>query len=117
MTESEVFELVKQNLNLRTEDHDLKIHDVVSEVRSYCNLPADQLPAELEPFIRRKVKGMIDYEAVKGTGFNPEVASLKEGEGSITFAQTDGNTRASIYGMSASDKSVLRRFRRLSGYA
>ena len=117
MTESEMVVLVKKNLNLEDDARDLTISDIVLMVRNYCNLPADQLHAELEPFIRRKVKGIMDYEAVRGPGFNPEVASIKEGDGSITFAQTDGNTRASIYGLSASDKSVLRRFRRLSGYA
>ena len=66
--------------------------------------------------IRKKVKGILDYEAANGTGYHPEIASIKEGDGSITWAQTDGNTKASIYGLSASDKADLRRHRRLRGY-
>ena len=117
MTESEMVVLVKKNLNLEDGERDLTVSDTVLMVRNYCNLPTDQLPAEMEPFIRKKVKGMIDYEDAKGAGFIQEVASIKEGDGSITFAQTDGNTRASIYGLSVSDKATLRQFRRLRGYA
>ena len=83
----------------------------------YCNRPIDCIPDELEPVLRKKVKGIIDYEAAVGTGFNPEVASIKEGDGSITWAQTEGNTKASIYELNDSDKRTLRRHRRLRGYA
>lgn len=117
MTESEMVSLVKKNLKIEDDARDLTISDTVLMVCSYCNIPQDQIQEELEPFIRRKVKGILDYEAANGTRFNPEVASIKEGDGSITFAQTDGNTRASIYGLSACDKSTLRRYRRLRGYA
>ena len=117
MTESEMVALVKKNLNIEDDARDLTISDTVLTVCNYCNLPADQLPAELEPFIRKKVKGMIDYEAANGSGFNPEVASIKEGDGSITWAQTEGNTRASIYGINEADRQMLRRYRRLRGYA
>lgn len=117
MDRDSMLNLIKENLRLKTEDHDLLVLDTIQEVCNYCNVPPDDIPEALEPFIRRKVKGIMDYEAVNGPGFHPEVASIKEGDGSITWAQTDGNTRASIYGLSESDKQALRRFRRLRGYA
>lgn len=117
MTKSEMVDQVKKNLYINDDTRDLTISDVVLMVCSYCNIPLDDIPEELEPLIRQKVKGIMDYEAVKGPGFNPEVASIKEGDGSITWAQTDGNTKASIYGLNESDKRDLRRFRRLRGYA
>ena len=117
MTKSEMVAVIKQNLELADGTGDLAISDTVLMVCSYCNISVDCIPEELEPFIRKKVKGITDYEAVNGTGYQPEVASIKEGDGSITWAQTDGNTKASIYGLSDSDKKDLRRFRRLRGYA
>lgn len=117
MTKSEMAALVKQNLDICGSIRDLAISDVILAVCSYCNIPSDGIPEELEPFIRRKVKGILDYEAANGTGFNPEVASIKEGDGTITWAQTEGNTKASIYGINESDRQTLRRYRRLKGYA
>ena len=117
MTKSEMVTAIKQNLALSDGAGDLTISDAVLMVCSYCNIPQDQIPEELEHFIRKKVKGILDYETSNGTGYQPEISSIKEGDGSITFAQTDGNTRASIYGLSACDKSTLRRYRRLRGYA
>lgn len=116
MTRMEMTEQVHKNLRLDTYDHDLKISDVIQDVCDYCGLPGDCIPEGLEPFIRRKVQGMITYEEVNGTGYSPEVASIKEGDGSITWAQTEGNTKASIYGLSEADKKALRRYRRLRGY-
>lgn len=108
--------LVKENLRLMTEDHNLMISDMIREACGYCNILLDDIPEELEPFVRKKIKGILDYEAFKGPGFQPEVASIKEGDGSITWAQTEGNTKASIYGLNDSDKKELRRHRRLRGY-
>ena len=117
MNSNEMLQTVKQNLRLGTEDHDLIISDLILTVCDYCNLNPDCVPDILEPFVRKKAKGIIDYEAVEGNGYNPEIASIKEGDGSITWAQTEGNTKASIYGLSESDKAGLRRHRRLRGYA
>ena len=117
MNRKEMLQTVKQNLRLGTEDHDLIISDLILTVWDYCNLDPDCVPDILEPFVRKKAKGIIDYEAVEGNGYNPEIASIKEGDGSITWAQTEGNTKASIYGLSESDKAGLRRHRRLRGYA
>lgn len=64
----------------------------------------------------KKVKGIIDYEAVKGTGYQQDISAIKEGEGSITYATGGSNSRDGIYGLTDADKSSLRRFRRLRGY-
>lgn len=116
MTVSEMADKIKDNLGIMDDTRDLLISDIITEIRDYCNLYQDQIPDDLEPFIRKKARGIMDYEAAKGTGYNPEVASIKEGDGSITWAQTDGNTKASIYGLTESDKIALRRHRRLRGY-
>lgn len=116
MTSEEMLIKVKSNLQLGDDKRDLTISDVITDVCEYCNLCPDHIPNELEPFIRKKVKGIIDYETAMGTGYRPELESLKEGDGSITWAQTDGNTKASICGLSETDKKALRRHRRLRGY-
>ncbi|MGL5436597.1 MAG: hypothetical protein ACRDBO_14530 [Lachnospiraceae bacterium] len=115
MGESEMLNKVKSNLQLKDEK-DLVISDIILAVCDYCNLSPRRIPDALEPFIRKKVKGIIDYEAVNGSGYIPEVQSIKEGDGSITWAHTDGNTKATIYDLSESDKKALRRHRRLRGY-
>ena len=117
MNSNEMLQTVKQNLRLGTEDHDLIISDLILTVCDYCNLDPDCVPDILETFVRKKARGIIEYEASEGSGYNPEIASIKEGDGSITWAQTEGNTKASIYGLSESDKAGLRRHRRLRGYA
>lgn len=117
MNRKEMLQTVKQNLRLGTEDHDLIISDLILTVCDYCNLDPDCVPDILEPFVRKKARGIIEYETSEGSGYNPEIASIKEGDGSITWAQTEGNTKASIYGLSESDKAGLRRHRRLRGYA
>lgn len=116
MTASEMAETAKKNLKLEDDSQDLVISDVILAVCDYCNLSQECIPDIFEPVIRRKIKGIMDYEAANGTGYQPEVASIKEGDGTITWAQTEGNTRASIYGLSESDKAALRRHRRLRGY-
>jgi hypothetical protein len=116
MTSTEVMEAVRHNLNIQDDSQNLVISDMILAVCDYCNLDPNHIPLILEPVIRRKVKGIMDYEAANGTGYQPEVASIKEGDGSITWAQTEGNTKASIYGLSESDKAALRRHRRLRGY-
>ena len=74
-------------------------------------------PDLLEPFVRKKFKGIIDYEAAKGTGYQQDISSIKEGDGSITYSTNGSNSREGIYGLSDTDKAALRRFRRLRGYA
>ena len=89
MTFSEMLEKVKSNLKIEDDTRDLNISDVILSVCDYCNMDQDKLPERLEPFIRKKVKGVMDYETVKGTGYQQDIASIKEGDGGITYA-TDG---------------------------
>ena len=106
----EMLEIVKQNLKIEDDSKDLLIEDVIRECLSYCNLK--EPPAELEPFIRRKVKAIIDYEAETGGNTVFDVTSIKEGDTSITY-NTDEVSRETIYGLSEKDKQALMRFRRL----
>lgn len=106
----EMLELVKERLGIEDDSKDLLIEDVIRECLSYCNLK--EPPAELEPFIRRKVKAIIDYEAETGGNTVFDVKSIKEGDTSITY-NTDEVSRETIYGLSDQDKKTLARFRRL----
>lgn len=110
MTKKEMLDKVKENLGISDDPKDLMISDVIQEVMNYCNLT--EPPAELEPFIRRKVKAIIDYEAETGGNTVFDVTSIKEGDTSITY-NTDEVSRETIYGLSEKDKQALMRFRRL----
>jgi len=110
MLKEELRELVKTNLKIEDDSRDLQINDVIQEVLSYCNLT--EPPAELEPFIRRKVKAIIDYEAETGGSSVFDVTSIKEGDTIKTY-NTDDVSRETIYGLSEKDKLALMRFRRL----
>lgn len=109
MTVEEMVALVRANLKIEDDSRDLTITDVIQEVLNFCNLI--EPPAELEPFIRRKVKAIIDYEAENSnTVF--DVQSIREGDVSITY-NTNEVSRETIYGLSDKDKKALMRFRRL----
>lgn len=100
---------VKANLKITDDTKDLIISDVIQEALSFCNLK--ELPAELEPYIRKKVKTIIDYESENGSNAVFDVKSIKEGDTSITY-NTDQVSKETIYGLSDSDKKVLQRYRR-----
>lgn len=106
----EMIALVKERLGLEDDSKDLLIEDVIRECLSYCNLKDP--PAELEPFVRRKIKTILDYEAENGANAVFDVKSIKEGDTSITY-NTDEVSRETIYGLSDKDKQALMRFRRL----
>lgn len=108
--------LIKSNLKLEDDSRDLTISDVIIEAANYCNIQFDALPGNIEPFIRKKVKGIIDYEAANGDGYCGELASIKEGDGTLTFVTGGSNSREGIYGLTESYKADLKRFRRLRGY-
>lgn len=110
MTKETLITLVKTNLDISGDTKDLIISDVIQEVMNYCNLT--ELPEALEPFIRKKVKTIINYEAENGTDNVFDVKSIKEGDTSTTY-NTDEVSRETIYGLSDRDKVALRRFRRL----
>lgn len=113
MTADGMAEKVKRNLRLDTDDHDLRILDVVQEVCDYCSLPLDGLPDGLEPFVRGKVQGIIAFETENGDGYQPEVASISEGDTSVSFVQNSGNTREYVCRLNEADKSRLNRYRRI----
>jgi len=106
----EMLEIVKQNLKIEDDSKDLLIIDVIRECLSYCNLK--EPPAELEPFIRRKIKTILDYEAENGANVVFDVETIKEGDTSITY-NTDEVSRETIYSLSDKDKRVLAQYRRL----
>jgi len=106
----EMLELVKERLQIEDDSRDLLISDVIQECLSYCNLK--EPPAELEPFIRRKIKTILDYEAENGANAVFDVQSIREGDVSITY-NTNEVSRETIYGLSDKDKQLLMRFRRL----
>lgn len=110
MLKEELRELVKSNLKIKDDTKDLLIDDVIQEVLNYCNLK--ELPEELEPFIRRKVKTILDYEAENGANAVFDVKSIKEGDTTINY-NTDEVSRETIYGLSDQDKRILARYRRL----
>lgn len=116
MTESEMLNNVKQNLKIEDNTQDLTISDVILLVCEYCNISTDEIPDALERFVRKKVKGIMDYETVAGSGFSQDIASIKEGDGTITYATSGANGKEGIYGLSDSDKAALRLYRRLRGY-
>lgn len=109
MTTDEIKTLVKSNLKLEDETKDLIIADVIQEVLNYCNLT--EPPKELEPFIRKKVQSIVNYELENGTTSVFDIKSIKEGDTSITY--NENLTKETIYGLSKEDKTTLRRFRRL----
>ena len=124
MTTEEMRTLVKRNLDIADAfeadtditdaSKDLIISDVITKAQAYCNIV--DLPDAMEPFIRKKVRNLIGYEAVNGSGYAPEITSIHEGDGSLTFATGGSFSREGIYGLSEEDKRDLRQFRRLRGY-
>ncbi len=102
---------VKANLNITGTDRDLLIGDIWQNTVNYIN--QEGVPEELEPFIRAKTKGVIDYETSFGTGQVLDVASQTEGECSWTYNVSGTSSRDSVYGFSTSDFGKLNAFRKL----
>lgn len=102
---------VKSKLNITDSSRDLIIGDIYDNSVIYMNL--DELPNALEPFIRNKVKRIIDYEAQVGEGQALDIASQTEGKCSWTFNISENSGREAIYGFSASDFAQLKRFRKV----
>lgn len=103
-----MLEVIKTNLNITDNSKDLIINDVIQDVKSYCNLK--ELPLELEPFIRKKVKNILSYEEEGTSVF--DVKSIKEGDTSITYNVDENYNKETIYGLSKIDKKTLQAFRR-----
>lgn len=116
MTQSEMLTAVKSNLKIEDDTQDLTISDVILLVCEYCNINPELIPDPLERIIRKKTKGIMDYESVSGGGYAQDIASIKEGDGTITYVTSGANNKEGIYGLSDSDKTALRLYRRLRGY-
>ena len=107
---TELVELVKTNLKIADTTKDLIIKDVIQDALNYCNLT--ELPVEVEPFIRKKVQSIINYEAENGTTSVFDIKSVKEGDTSITYNVDDKTSKETIYGLSDRDKKSLQQYRR-----
>ncbi|MDU3526419.1 phage head-tail connector protein [Clostridium sp.] len=110
MEDKELLNKVKENLKIEDTSKDLIISDMIQEVENYCNLKA--LPISLEPFIRKKVKAIINYENENGDTIIFDIKSIKEGDTSISYNVDEKSSKDNIYGLSDNDKSALRLFRR-----
>ena len=116
MNKAELEEAIKKNLSI--EGDNLVINDAITLSLEYCNLSDDNIPSNIEPVIRRKVKSIIEYEAKLLS--NPilnasiyDVKSISEGDSSISYNIDANNSKESIYDLSEADKRALRKFRRL----
>lgn len=110
MEDKELLNKVKENLKIEDTSKDLIISDMIQEVKNYCNLKV--LPISLEPFIRKKVKAIINYENENGDTIIFDIKSIKEGDTSISYNVDEKSSKDNIYGLSDKDKSALRLFRR-----
>lgn len=116
MNKAELEEAIKMNLEIQGKS--LVLSDVITLSLEYCNLSDDNIPSNIEPVIRRKVKSIIEYEAKLSS--NPmlnasvyDVKSISEGDSSISYNVDANNSKESIYDLSDADKRALRKFRRL----
>lgn len=109
MLDTELLIVIKNNLGISDDSKNLIITDVMTEIKNYCNL--SELPIGLEPFIRKKVKTIIQYETENSGPF--DVKSIREGDTSITYNVDENYNRDTIYGLSNADKKALQAFRRL----
>lgn len=114
MQDIDLLNKVKGNLKLTDDSKDLIILDIMQDIKNYCNL--EYVPVELEPFIRKKVKSIIDYENEKDNGDTSvyDIKSIKEGDTTITY-NVDGNnnSKENIYGLSDNERTSLKLFRRI----
>lgn len=113
MNRQELMVLVKSHLRLDTEDYDLVIFDLIQEICDYCNLDRDEIPEELETYIRKKVKGVVDYEREHGSGFQQKVSSITEGSTTVSFLHSDEDSRSYICELNDANKKLLNRYRKL----
>lgn len=111
MNDSELLSIVKNNLKLIDNEKDLIISDVIQDIKIYCNI--SELTMQHEPFLRKKVKSILDYERENGDRTVFDIKSIKEGDVSITYNVDDNSSKETIYGLSEGDKKLLQRFRRL----
>lgn len=110
MAKEELIALVKEHLSITDTKKDLMIADVIQDVLNYCNLK--EPPIELEPYIRKKVQSIINYELENGTTSVFDVKTIKEGDTSTTYNVDENFSKETVYGLSNEDKKRLQVFRR-----
>lgn len=110
MVKEELITLVKEHLNITDTKKELMIADVIQDTLNYCNLK--EPPAELEPYIRKKVQSIINYELENGTTSVFDVKTIKEGDTSTTYNVDENFSKETVYGLSKEDKKRLQVFRR-----
>lgn len=77
------------------------------------NQEFDRLASQASPLVN-----MPFFEDLTGESEQViEGEDLEDNKIASGKAQTEGNTKASIYGINESDRQTLRRYRRLKGYA
>lgn len=108
---SELIALVKTNLKINDNLKDLIINDVIQDALNYCNLI--ELPVETEPYIRKKVQSIIDYETENSKTNVSDVKSITEGDTTITYNVSSKITKETVYSLSDKDKITLQLFRRI----
>jgi hypothetical protein len=111
LTKEETITLVKTHLSISTNTRDQLISDIWQNAVNYLNTKG--LPEELEPMVRTKVKGIIDYETQFGDGNVIDVTSQTEGKCSWTYALTADSSRNGIYNFNTSDFNQLNLFRKV----
>lgn len=111
MLTDELILVVKSNLKITDDTRDLTIKDAIQEVLNHCNLK--ELPVELEPFIRKKVQSIINYEKENGDSIVFDVKSVSTGDTSVTYNVGDHTSKETIFGLSKEDKKSLQSFRRM----
>ncbi len=109
MTKQEMLDLVKENLEITDETLDLIISDVIQDAMNYCNVK--EIPIEMEIYIRKKVKSIIEFESKAESG-DKEISSISEGDTSITYVSNKSSIE-SVYDLNKDDKKALQAFRRL----
>lgn len=115
MTKDEMFLLVKRNASIEVNIKDSIISDFIISVLEYCN--RTDLPENIEPFIRKKIKGIIAYEDKAENGLlNPNITSIREGDESISYHISEADTKDGIYGFTKEDKAYLSKFRKVRNY-
>lgn len=109
MDKDTIIDVVKARLDIADTSRDLLISDIYDNAIGYMNLP--ELPNELEPLIRAKVQGIMNYEAQFGEGNMLDVTAQTEGKCSWTYNINGDNCREGIYGFTTRDFQQLKRYR------
>lgn len=129
---SDLITSVKTKLSISDTSRDQQIDDLINDMLVYTNItkyPIEylaeldeitveeeyakiEIPIELEPYVRKKLKSIIDYEALNGTSAVYDLKSITAGDTFKTY-NVDKVSKETVYGISEGDKKMLNPFRRL----